>query len=151
MTTDETPRDWRGTEITAGAPVIYGAGVGRSIELVEAEVAEPMLTKSGRIRLKIVRRAYQTGSSYSKAVVDVGPDRLTVIRPDSLPPTDLPLYTEQIEKSKERMAKLDAIRDTHDIQPVGEWAGGSHYRYKTTVYRCKKCGTSKYYSEECAR
>jgi hypothetical protein len=87
-TPETTPTDWRGTPITPGALVIYGAPVGRSIAMVEAVVADPMLTPSGRIWLDILRRAYGsysyiTGDGASK--VHVGADRLTVV--SVLPPT----------------------------------------------------------------
>ena len=109
---DETPRDWRGTEITVGAPVIYGAPVGRSIALVEAEVADPMLTKSGRIRLRIIRRAYGSGWS-RKEVVDVGADRLIVLNPDSLPPSDAPLTSEKIKENQAKDAEYQRISKSH--------------------------------------
>lgn len=149
MTTDETPRDWRGTPITIGAPTIHGGPVGRSIELVEGVVEG--FTKTGRVNIRVTRRAYTGASTYSKEVVHVGQDRLVVLNPDSLPPSELPTLTEGKEAAKERMAKLNAIKDTHDLEWVEEWAGGSSYRYKTQVHRCKKCGTSKYYTEECPR
>jgi hypothetical protein len=74
-------RDWRGTPITPGATVIYGAGIGRSIELVEGIVCEEMLTPTGRIRVQPVRR--RAGYSTNLAV-SVGADRLVVV--DQLAP-----------------------------------------------------------------
>lgn len=86
MTADHGARDWRGTPITPGALVIYGAQVGRSVTLVEARVADPMCTPSGRIWLEVIRRSY--GGWLDAERVHVGADRLTVV--DTLPPTALP-------------------------------------------------------------
>lgn len=72
--------DWRGTAVLIGQTVIYGAPVGSSISMVEAEVIG--FTRSGRVNVRPIRRAY--GRWQSKDVVHVGPDRLTVI--DRLPP-----------------------------------------------------------------
>jgi len=83
----EPATDWRGTPIEPGALVIYGAPVGRSIAMVEATVANPMLTPSGRIWLDVVRRSYgHVGTEVGR--VHVGADRLTVV--SLLPPSDLP-------------------------------------------------------------
>jgi hypothetical protein len=84
--THEAPKDWRGTPITPGALVIYGAPVGRSIAMVEATVADPMLTPSGRIWLDVIRRAYG-GYGHENQRVHVGADRLTVVT--ALPPSEL--------------------------------------------------------------
>jgi hypothetical protein len=114
--TDEQHRDWRGTPIEPGGLVIYGAPVGRSIAMVEATVAEPMLTPSGRIWLDVVRRAY---GGYSDEVkrVHVGADRLTVV--DALPATARLTEQEKRDRADEqrqrRTAHIDAfhIENTH--------------------------------------
>lgn len=145
---DETPRDWRGTEITAGAPVIYGAPVGRSIELVEGEVVG--FTKGGRVNVRVVRRAYQSGSSYSKRTVHVGPDRLTIINPDSLPPTDLPTYEQQIQVSEERYREQQRIAATHvkaHYEEYWETYGGNH-KWKRERWVCP-CGVKYATEREC--
>jgi len=98
----DTPTDWRGTPIQPGNLVIYGAPVGRSIAMVEATVANPMLTPSGRIWLDVTRRSY--GSyGYDNKRVHVGADRLTVVT--ELPPTDLP--TEDELKAAQRVQRAD--------------------------------------------
>jgi hypothetical protein len=107
---DRVIRDWRGTPIEPGQLVVYGAGVGRSIEMVEAIVADDMLTKAGAIRLDVVRRSY--GNWKQRTRVAVGPDRLTVV--EALPPT-----------KKFTQAERSALRDqwfAMDPRP-----GGSFY------------------------
>lgn len=96
-----TPNDWRGTPITPGATVIYGAGVGRSIELVQATVtpdpsnpAAPHLTKQGNVWLNVIHRSYQRPHTDR---VNVGADRLTVVT--ALPPTQLPTARQKIADS----------------------------------------------------
>jgi hypothetical protein len=89
------PTDWRGTPITEGALVIYGAGVGRSIQLVEGTVEG--FTPKGAVKVRIVRRSYVSGT---QAVVTVGPDRLTIVT--SLPETSAPTQDECNAVSAER-------------------------------------------------
>ncbi len=98
-------RDWRGVDITPGATVIYGAGIGRSIALVEARVTldEVIATASGKIRLEVIRRAYGGWSEHGLSV-KVGPDRLTIV--DSLASSSLP--TEH-EKYLVREARVRAL------------------------------------------
>lgn len=145
---DDDPRgpvDWRGTPITPGALVIYGAPVGRSIALVEATVADPMLTPSGRIWLDVIRRAYG-GWGDSKRRVHVGADRLTVV--DILPPTTMPTDVEKhAEKTRQwaaRGACLDGVheREQHPGPPTGyegpEREPGETYRPRRWV-TCDLC------------
>ena len=112
------PRDWRGTSIKVGDPVIYGAPVGRSIELVEGEVTG--FSKTGRVNVKVIRRAYSHAGGYGKRTVHVGQDRLTVIRPDSLPPTTLPTWEEAIEASQRRQEEREDRYNSHVWPPVEE-------------------------------
>lgn len=102
----ESIRDWRGTVIEPGQTVIYGSPVGRSIQLVEGEVDG--FTKSGRVRVRVIRRSYTTGS---KEVVDVGADRLTIV--ESLPPTSNPTQAEEYAAVLEQRRR----RATHDMPP----------------------------------
>lgn len=123
MMSDPTgPVDWRGTPITPGALVIYGGPVGRSIQLVEATVADPMLTPSGRIWLNIVRRAYTDDSD---GRVHVGTDRLIVV--ESLPPTNLPTATEVREKAERcRVAREAYVTAAHEAEQHGGSQWGSY-------------------------
>ncbi|MDG4792721.1 hypothetical protein [Micromonospora sp. WMMD1082] len=106
----DTPRDWRGTEIAPGALVVYGATVGRSVELVEARVSDPMLSPSGRIWLDVIRRSY-TGSGRDR--VHVGADRLTVV---SALPTTSKLTAAEVRAARDRRyAEWAANRETHDL------------------------------------
>lgn len=119
--TDDTPTDWRGTPITPHATVIYGAGVGRSIEMVEAIVepqpggpSRPHLTASGDVWLRVIHRSYQAPSTTRTRV---GADRLTVVT--ALPATDLPLASQviidtanrSIARHIELMAEAEAETD----------------------------------------
>jgi hypothetical protein len=138
-------KDWRGTPIEVGALCIYGAPVGRSIALVEAEVVG--YTKSGRINVRIVRRAYGAEWS-SKEVVHVGADRLVVV--NELPPSDVPLTSEAIAEKKAKEAERDRVEGTHDFPPF-EWDRIS----RTGWEPCRRCGadrsTVRYDTlEECA-
>lgn len=112
--TDDTgPVDWRGTPITPGALVIYGAPVGRSIALVEATVADPMLSPSGRIWLDVIRRAY--GYSDMKPKVHVGADRLTVVT--TLPPTSLPTDADKYaDEERRRLARNTYVEAAHEAE-----------------------------------
>lgn len=122
-----TPTDWRGTPITPGTTVVYGAGVGRSIELVQATVNPapsnpnaPHCTASGDIWLTVIHRSYQRPATDQ---VHVGPDRLTVVT--ALPPTELPTVRQKIAdearstiaRHSEALAQLipdGPDRPTHD-------------------------------------
>lgn len=124
------PYDWRGTPITPGATVIYGAGVGRSIELVEATVLpEPgsphkaHLAANGEVWLRLVRRSYQTPSTDR---VRVGPDRLTVVT--ELPPTTVPTAQQVIRQRAEMnittyQARIDAARAETEPRPLRNTRG----------------------------
>lgn len=86
-----TLADARGVEIAPGDVVIYGFTVGRSVAMAEAVAlgkagalpehgvsrTEVSLTPSGRVRLRVVRRSYSSGT---QPVVDVAPDRLVVLK-----------------------------------------------------------------------
>jgi hypothetical protein len=96
---DATPRDWRGTSIEIGATVIYGAGVGRSIAMVEAVVDG--FTDTGRVWLAVRHRAYGGGWHSARPRVHVGADRLTVV--SGLPPTELPTEGEKSAAERERL------------------------------------------------
>lgn len=106
------PRDWRGTKIEIGSPVIYGAPLGRSIQLVEGEVVG--FSKTGRVNVRIVRRAVSHAWGGNREVVHVGQDRLIVIRPDSLPPTGLPTWGDKLQEANER---LRVYRETGEFPP----------------------------------
>lgn len=108
---EETPKDWRGTPIVPGALVIYGAPVGRSIALVEAEVVG--FTKSGRVNVRVVRRAYGSWGE-GKEIVHVGTDRLTIVT--ELPPTDMPTDKEKEVIRKAENAERERVYNTHRFQ-----------------------------------
>lgn len=122
--------DARGVEIAPGDTAIWGFGVGRSVAMAEGvvvgeEVCEEdfrgiavrtdrvSLTPKGRVRVRVVRRSYDSGE---KPVIDVAPDRLIVLKLDydnwsemaryRLPPSPLPTQAEvarvAIEKAIER-------------------------------------------------
>lgn len=116
-TSIEDPRDWRGTPIVVGATVIYGAPVSRSIAMVEGTVES--FTKSGRVNVRVVRRAYGYTWSDSKPVVHVGQDRLTVVTdlPTSLMPTE---DEKSVIRERER-AERARIHGTHDFVPEAVW------------------------------
>lgn len=107
-----TAKDARGVDITEGALCIYGAPVGRSIALVEGVIDG--FTASGRVWVKVVRRAYGGGWEGGKDRVHVGPDRLVIV--DALPDCTLPTDAETREESRqeniahyrERIAELEA-------------------------------------------
>lgn len=100
------PTDWRGTPITPGALVIYGAPAGRSITMVEATVADPMLSPSGRIFLNVVRRSYWHTDG---GKVHVGADRLTVVT--ALPPTTVPTDAERAARQRAERDAREAFAD----------------------------------------
>lgn len=139
--------DWRGTPIAPGATVIYGAGVGRSIELVEATVQpEPgnpdkaHQTANGDVWLTVTRRSYQKPSTDR---VRAGADRLTVVA--ELAPTDLPTarqvilataaddinrYIEHINE-----VKAETSRATHDSDGHLQWTADEEVAYYTKRIR----------------
>lgn len=102
--TDDVKRDWRGTPITEGATVVYGASVGRSVALVEGSVTG--FTPSGRVWVYVIRRAYGGGWGDEAPKVHVGADRLTVV--SSLPVSDVPT---QPELSVHKRAKFTDLED----------------------------------------
>ena len=83
------PYDARGVRIEPGDRVVYGAGVGRSIEMVEARVRdENPFTATGRVRLQVVSRSFGGfGTWHTAETVAVRPDRLVVVTelPDGAP------------------------------------------------------------------
>lgn len=121
--------DARGVAIAPGDTVIYGFGVSRSIAMAEGVVvgegcrqpaeecrcgnpySRVSLTPSGRVRVRIIRRSYSSGT---QPVVDVAPDRMVVLKPSwafengeairALPPSPLPTQDE-----KARANLVDAI------------------------------------------
>ncbi len=158
--TEPTPEaspvtDWRGTPITEGALVIYGAPVGRSIALVEGTVDG--FTKSGRVNVRVLRRAYGGGWS-DREVVHVGPDRLTIVA--ELPPTELPLLSEEIaarkarvEETRRRVASHDwpeRREETFTGRPTYGGYGPDVTRTRTVQDPCTKCG-AEYHSAEAVK
>lgn len=107
--------DARDIEITEGATCIYGASVGRSIALVEGIIDG--FTPSGRVWVKVVRRAYGGGGTTDRKRVHVGPDRLVIV--DALPDSDLPTDAEKsaerrrevVERYRQSVADLEAGGD----------------------------------------
>lgn len=142
MSSEETttgPVDWRGTPITPGALVIYGGPAGRSITMVEATVADPMLSPSGRIFLNVVRRSYWHTDGRK---VHVGADRLTVVT--ELPPTTVPTEVERAARieahRKARNAFADGLheREGHDGPPSGMVSTGPD-RWQQKWISCQQC------------
>lgn len=108
-----TVTDWRGTPIVEGSLLVYGAGVGRSIELVEA-VYTGELTETGRLWVRVWRRSYSGGGTGCKTRVHIGADRVTVVQ--GLADSDLPTEDERIIQSLKRSIQwrreeLDALTD----------------------------------------
>lgn len=130
--------DWRGTEITEGALVVYGGPVGRSIQQVEGRVAG--FTSGGRVNVEIIRRSYTGASSYGKKIVHVGPDRLTIVT--GLPPTELPEWGVEVDAAKAEADERKRIQDTHDIQEFEEIRPGTTYPWRT--WKCTRCGKGYY-------
>jgi hypothetical protein len=112
-------KDWRGTPITEGALVIYGASVGRSVTLVEGVVSG--FTHSGRVWIEVTRRAWGSSGMDGSPLVHVGPDRLTVVT--ELPPTNLP--TEDMKRKADRL-RLIAWRE----ERIAELEAGDEPEYK---------------------
>lgn len=130
---EETPKDWRGTPIVPGALVIYGAPVGRSIAMVEAEVVG--FTKSGRVNVRVVRRAYGNWGE-QKEIVHVGADRLTIV--EKLPPTEVPTDKELNAIRKAEWEERNRIAETH-LFPYYSYA----YNTGQPAYsdrECERCG-----------
>ncbi len=117
-----TATDARGIEITEGASCIYGAPVGRSIALVEGVIDG--FTPSGRVWVRIVRRAYGGGWSDSKDRVHVGADRLAIVV--VLPESGLPTQAEEVAETR----RLTAERYRQNIAHVE--AGGDVPSYMGT-------------------
>lgn len=110
-------KDWRGTEITEGALVIYGSGVGRSIQMNEAIVVSPSSGSGNGVKLRIVRRSYSSGT---QPLVTVGADRLTVV--ESLAPCALPTQDEKALESHKRSLEWA-------IKGLAEAREGNHPTY----------------------
>lgn len=123
-------KDARGVEIVEGASCIYGAPVGRSIALVEGVIDG--FTPSGRVWVRIVRRAYGGGWSDSKERVHVGPDRLVIVDalPESVLPTDADKQkerrAERIAQYRTRIAELEAGGEVRGWESTGDAL--AHYR-----------------------
>lgn len=120
--------DARGIEITEGATCVYGAPVGRSIALVEGTIDG--FTPSGRVWVKIVRRAY--GSYGHTARVHVGADRLVIV--DELPNSPLPTDAEEAENQRRKNIARWRSRIA-DLEAGGELKGweNADQRTKTDV------------------
>lgn len=117
--------DARGVKIEPGDAVIYGYGVGRSVAMAEGEVVDDggkvSVTRSGRVRIRIVRRSYRHGV---KPVIDLAADRMVVLKAlagwpvdqPHLPPSPLPTQADEhrsrLETSlahyRKRLAELEA-------------------------------------------
>jgi hypothetical protein len=106
--------DARGVEITEGASCIYGAPVGRSIAIVEGVIDG--FTQSGRVWVRVVRRAYGGGWTDGKERVHVGADRLVIV--DALPTSDLPTEAERQAEQRQKNAQL--CRDRIAAVEAGE-------------------------------
>ncbi len=132
----EPIRDWRGIIIEPGLTVVYGGPVGRSIQMVEGEVVG--FTKSGRVNVKVIRRAYTSGD---RDVVHVGADRLTVV--DALPPTTNATQAEESAVRAERRRRYQ----THDIPSY--WL--NQHPWTNPDRNCRRCSIthSDAYETEC--
>nr|WSW58475.1 hypothetical protein OG513_07705 [Streptomyces sp. NBC_00998] len=125
-------KDARGIPITVGATCIYGAPVGRSIALVEGVIDG--FTASGRVWVKIVRRAYGGYGVDRAERVHVGADRLVIV--DVLPECDLPTQATDVEALRAEHAQRYRrhIADLEAGGAVPSWANGDrdaglrHYR-----------------------
>ncbi|MGI5404154.1 hypothetical protein ACQEVG_32830 [Streptomyces sp. CA-135486] len=112
-----TAKDARGVDIVEGATCIYGAPVGRSIALVEGVIDG--FTASGRVWVKVVRRAYGGSASWGtpRDRVHVGSDRLVVV--DALPECVLP--TDAEEAAEARKQRVDRYRASiADLEAGGD-------------------------------
>lgn len=137
------PEDWRGAPIIEGRTVVYGAGVGRSIQMVEGTVDG--FTKKGRVRIRITRRSYTSGT---REVVDVGPDRLTVVW--ELPPSDQPTQGEKRAELEAAHAERQRLHATHEVP---EPTNANRLLGSSTYPGCVTCGCSYFdaYRQECER
>lgn len=155
MTDQPALTDWRGTPIRGGDTVIYGAGVGRSVALVEATVERegdaplelrPKLTPSGRVWLRIVRRAYGYTGDSSETRVHVGADRLTIVT--ALPPSELPRIDDKILDAaqssirwhEKAIAEVERDGPTSARDPRYTWTAEeeiAHHRSKLTAAQAK--------------
>jgi hypothetical protein len=123
----DTARDARGIPITEGATCIYGAPVGRSIALVEGVIDG--FTPSGRVWVKVVRRAYGGWGTERASRVHVGADRLVIV--DALPTSDLPTEEEAAERERLRLVDLYRTRLAEleaGAEPRGSWETVDGYR-----------------------
>jgi hypothetical protein len=128
---DEASRDARGVPITVGATVIYGAPVGRSIALVEGTVVG--FTKSGRVNIRVIRRAY--GGWYSgKDVVHVGHDRLVIV--NDLPESNKPTDKEKQAQTKLEMAERERVFSTHSRFIIQD----PNRTWRASDDPCMRCG-----------
>jgi hypothetical protein len=140
MTAQPSPShhtDARGVVINQGDTVIYGAPVGRSIALVEG-VADGW-TESGRVWVRVVRRAYGHGR---RERVHVGADRVVVVL--ALPDTEK--ETDADKHAREDVARAERLRifQTHDVVEP-------HWTECRSCY-CSVCGVTDRYnlmSREC--
>ncbi len=116
---EDKPKDWRNAEINIGDTVIYGSGVGRSIQLNEAVVESygkiPTGSTPQRVNLRIVRRSYSSGT---KEVVSVGSDRLTIV--SALPETDKPTQEDNNRIKEEEWQRKQLIKSSHPIPEFNE-------------------------------
>jgi hypothetical protein len=140
MTNQPTPShhtDARGVVINEGDTVIYGAPVGRSIALVEG-VADGW-TESGRVWVRVIRRAYGHGS---RERVHVGADRVVVVL--ALPDTDRETAADLRARMEVERAGRTRIFNTHDVVEP-------HWTECRTSY-CSVCGVTDRFnlvSREC--
>lgn len=135
----EDPRDWRGVPIVVGALVIYGAPVGRSISMVEATVES--FTKSGRVNVRPVRRAYGGGADYgwdAKETVHVGQDRLTVV--GELPPALMPTEAEKRAAYEVKQAERKRVEATHLMTLNSGPDSSREEDRKVWAQQCERCG-----------
>lgn len=129
--TDST--DARGVRITDGALCVYGATVGRSVALVEGVIDG--FTASGRVWVRVVRRAYGGWGVDLKDRVHVGPDRLVIV--DSLPASNLPTQEEAVRAERRRL--IDLYRDRiADRQAGGEPQNPWETREEEELAFCRK-------------
>lgn len=144
---DKKPTDWRGTPIEVDSLVVYGAPVGRSIALVEGIVAG--FTKSGRVNVRIIRRAYGSfGWKDEKEVVHVGRDRLTVVT--ELPPSEVPTEAEKRAESERKRLERERNYASHvgvDVKSVERVTinletGRPVLRSEIVDVPCEVCGCS---------
>jgi hypothetical protein len=141
--------DARGVKIEPGDTVIYGFGVDSSVAMAEGVVigeevncdcddhnpeVTVSLTPQGRVRVRVVRRSYRSGT---KPVVDIMPNRLVVLKPLEcripgsygdpetgaiLPPSPQPTQDETaVKELKETIARYE--RDIETLVRTGTLTG----------------------------